>query len=57
MGFLGDLGQKHEALKKRIHSYRIPLSARGRSFMAVVYASLALVFGYGVTKVPVWIDS
>lgn len=37
--------ERHEALKAKIHSFRIPLSKRGRFFMGCVYLSIPVVFG------------
>ncbi|CAM9172153.1 unnamed protein product [Choristocarpus tenellus] len=46
MGLLGDLREKHEVLKARIHAFRIPLSPRGQLVMSIVYFSIPVVGGY-----------
>ena len=45
MGFFQDLAQRHQALKERIHSTRIPLSPRGVAVMKVVYVMTPVVAG------------
>lgn len=50
MEFLRNLSARHERLKKRIHSTRIPLSATGQRLMGVVYFSIPVVCGYFVMK-------
>ncbi len=51
MGFFSDLSERHEALKKRIHAFRIPLSPRNRRIMEVVYFSIPLIAGYFIMQV------
>ncbi|DBA00839.1 TPA: hypothetical protein N0F65_008482 [Lagenidium giganteum] len=46
MGFFSDLSERHERLKKRIHSTRVPLSKNGQRLMSVVYFSVPIVCGY-----------
>jgi hypothetical protein len=46
MGFFKDIGEKHERLKKRIHSYRFPLPKWGQKVMGGVYFCIPLVIGY-----------
>ena len=50
LGFLRDLGERHERLKKKIHSTRIPLPKGGQRFMGVVYFSIPVIGGYFVMK-------
>jgi len=45
MEFLRNFSQHHEDLKKRIHSFRIPLGPTGRRIMGVVYFSIPVVLG------------
>lgn len=49
--FFQDLHEKHERLKKRIHSFRIPLSPRGQAVMKVVYFSIPVIGGYFIMEV------
>lgn len=51
MSFFEDFSAKHEQLKKRIHSFRIPLSPTGQRIMKVVYFSIPLISGYYIMKV------
>lgn len=44
--FLRDLNRRHEELKHRIHSFRMPLSPAGQRFMAFVYFCVPVVGGY-----------
>mmetsp|Transcript_33949 Transcript_33949/g.34591 ORF Transcript_33949/g.34591 Transcript_33949/m.34591 type:complete len:94 (-) Transcript_33949:199-480(-) len=46
--FLKDLAARHERLKKRIHSFRIPLSPTGQKIMGFVYFSIPVISGYWV---------
>ncbi|CAM9167511.1 unnamed protein product, partial [Phaeothamnion confervicola] len=39
--------------KRRVHSFRIPLSPSGQKFMGAVYFCIPIVFGYGVMR---WSD-
>ena len=50
MDFLRTLGEKHEALKNRIHSFRIPLSPAGQRVMLCVYFSAPIVAGYYIMQ-------
>ncbi|KAF4318209.1 hypothetical protein G195_008570 [Phytophthora kernoviae 00238/432] len=50
MEFLRRLGAHHEALKKKIHSTRIPLSKNGQRVMGLVYFTTPIVGGYYVMK-------
>lgn len=50
MEFLRSLGERHERLKKKIHSTRIPLSKNGQRFMAAVYFSIPVVSGYYIMQ-------
>ncbi|RLN93647.1 hypothetical protein BBJ28_00004195 [Nothophytophthora sp. Chile5] len=50
MEFLRNLSERHEALKKRIHSTRIPLSKNGQRAMGVVYFVTPIVAGYYIMK-------
>lgn len=49
--FFQQLHEKHERLKKRIHSFRIPLSPRGQAIMKVVYFSIPVIGGYFIMEV------
>jgi hypothetical protein len=50
MEFLRSLGERHERLKKKIHSTRIPLSKNGQRFMAAVYFSIPVISGYYIMQ-------
>lgn len=50
MEFLRNLSARHEQLKKKIHSTRIPLSKRGQTAMGVVYFTVPIVCGYFIMK-------
>ncbi|TMW63033.1 hypothetical protein Poli38472_005651 [Pythium oligandrum] len=50
LAYLRQLGAAHERLKKRIHSFRIPLSKNGQRAMSVVYFSVPVIGGYFVMK-------
>ncbi len=50
-GFFSDLSEKHERLKKRIHSFRIPLSPNGQRIMKVVYFCIPVIAGYFIMEV------
>ncbi|KAG5178356.1 hypothetical protein JKP88DRAFT_225304 [Tribonema minus] len=45
-----DLRGRHEALKKRIHNFRIPLSPRGQLAMQVVYFTVPFVGGMAIMQ-------
>lgn len=49
-GFLRDVHERHERLKHRVHSFRLPLSPGGRLFMTFVYFSLPIVLGYNIMQ-------
>lgn len=51
INYLKELNAKHERLKKRIHSFRIPLSPSGRRFMGLVYFSIPVILGYNIMQV------
>ena len=46
--FFRSLSEKHEAFKKRVHGFRIPLSRRGIMVAKVCYFSVPVAFGYFV---------
>jgi hypothetical protein len=48
--FLRDLSARHEALKKRIHSFRYPLTSRGLWVARVVYFTTPLLCGYALFR-------
>ena len=50
MDFIKDLSARHERLKKRIHSFRIPLGPFGQRVMGVVYFSIPLILGYYIME-------
>ncbi|KAF4039746.1 hypothetical protein GN244_ATG08135 [Phytophthora infestans] len=50
MEFLRRLGERHEALKKKIHATRIPLSKNGQRVMGLVYFTTPIIGGYYVMK-------
>ncbi|CEG45160.1 uncharacterized protein PHALS_01477 [Plasmopara halstedii] len=50
MEFFRRLGERHEALKLKIHSTRIPLSKNGQRIMGVVYFTTPIVGGYYIMK-------
>jgi len=50
MGFFGDLGERHERLKERIHNFRIPLSRRGQLVMGCVYCGAPLLAGFFIYR-------
>ncbi|KAG1701041.1 hypothetical protein DVH05_011284 [Phytophthora capsici] len=54
MEFLRRLGERHEALKKKIHSTKIPLSKNGQRVMGLVYFTTPIIGGYYVMK---WAES
>lgn len=49
-GFMRDVHDRHERLKHRVHSYRLPLSPRGRFLMGCVYFSLPIILGYNIMQ-------
>lgn len=51
MEWLRDIGRRHEAVKKKIHSFRYPLGPTGQFIMKIVYGCIPLVFGYYITRV------
>ena len=48
MDFLRDISKNHEALKKRIHNFRIPLSPFYLKVAQVVYFTIPIVIGYQI---------
>jgi hypothetical protein len=44
--YIKDFQEGHEKLKKRIHSFRIPLSPRGQMMMKWVYFITPVIGGY-----------
>lgn len=50
MGFMDDLSARHQRLKERIHSFRMPLSRRGQIAMNVVYFSIPVIGGHYLMK-------
>lgn len=48
--YLNILHESHEKLKKRIHSFRIPLSLRGQMIMSVVYFITPVIGGYYIMQ-------
>lgn len=60
MEYLRELSRRHEALKKRIHAFRIPLSPTGRRLMGLVYFSIPIIAGYFIMEVNyflIWLYS
>jgi hypothetical protein len=47
---LWDIHERHEALKKRVHSFRIPLSPTGIRIAQCVYFSIPVIGGYYVMQ-------
>ena len=50
MNFIRDLKNNHEALKKKIHNFRLPLSPFGRAIATCVYVSFPIVMGYYIME-------
>lgn len=50
MSFLRDISARHEALKKRIHALRFPLTARGLWAARFVYFTTPLLLGYALME-------
>jgi len=48
--FLRGLSDRHEQLKKRFHSFRIPLSPNGRRIMGFVYFTIPVICGYYIMQ-------
>lgn len=48
MDFLRSIPARHEALKKKIHAFRMPLSPMGIKMMQAVYVGIPIVAGYYV---------
>jgi hypothetical protein len=46
LAFLRTLGQRHEALKQRIHSFRYPLSPGALNVVRVVYFCTPIYLGH-----------
>lgn len=55
--FLKDLNRRHEELKKRVHSFRIPLSPRGQKIMGFVYFCIPVISGYYIMQVTITEDT
>ncbi len=51
--FLAKIADEHEKLKKRIHSFRIPLSPTGQRIMSVVYFSIPVIGGYFIMQAAI----
>ncbi len=46
-----ELSRRHEALKKRIHAFRLPINSRaGRFAMGCIYFTTPLVVGYQIMR-------
>lgn len=50
MNFFTDIYERHERLKKRIHSFRMPLSPAGQKGMAIVYFTIPIVIGFYIMQ-------
>ena len=50
MDFLRKLSARHEALKERIHNFRMPLSPAGIRFMKLVYFTIPIVGGWYIMQ-------
>ena len=50
METLREIGRRHEALKKRIHNFRMPLSPRQRIVVGCFYFFTPIVGGYYVMQ-------
>ena len=48
MDQVNSFSKQHEQLKRRIHSFRLPLSQRGRAAAAIFYFCLGPIAGYGI---------
>ena len=53
MEFLRDISARHEALKKRIHNFRLPLSPFYQKVATVVYICIPVVAGYFIMQVAI----
>jgi len=53
MQFLRDIQEKHERLKKRIHSFRLPLSPTGQRIMGFIYFTIPIIIGYNIMQVAI----
>ena len=51
--FLRELSARHEALKERIHAFRIPLSPRGQRIMGFVYFCIPVIGGYYIMQAAI----
>jgi hypothetical protein len=51
MNYLRELSRRHDELKHKIHSFRIPLSPTGRRFMGFVYFCIPVIGGYFIMEV------
>ncbi len=52
-GFFKKFSERHEALKERIHNFRMPLSPMGVRIMKVVYFTIPIVGGYYIMQVAI----
>jgi hypothetical protein len=50
ISFLRSISARHNALKERIHAFRIPLSPAGQKFMGFVYFTIPIIGGYYVMQ-------
>ena len=50
MDFLRDISKNHEALKKRIHNFRLPLSPFYLKVAQMVYFTIPIVIGYQIME-------
>ena len=49
-GFFKSFSERHEALKERIHNFRMPLSPMGVRIMKVVYFAIPIVGGWYIMQ-------
>ena len=50
LSFLRSISARHNALKERIHAFRIPLSPAGQKFMGFVYFTIPVIGGYYIMQ-------
>ena len=53
MDFIRNLSERHERLKKRIHSFRLPLPAPLRAVMGAIYFSIPVIGGYYIMQAAI----
>lgn len=53
MDFFRQLSARHQALKERIHNFRMPLSPMGIRLMKVVYFTIPIVGGYYIMQTAI----